>query len=58
MVPVAEAYAVVPGVATEVDDDSHEDEADECDDLDAAEPELKLAEYAYTEEVHTEYWKD
>ena len=54
VVPVAEAEAVVLGVPAEVDDDTHEDETDECDDFDAAEPELKFAEDAYAEEVYTE----
>ena len=56
VVPVAEPDAVVPRVPAEVDDDAHEDEADERDDLDAAEPELELAEDAHAEEVHSEDW--
>ena len=54
VVPITEPEAVVLGVPAEVDDDAHEDEADERDDLDAAEPELELAEDAYAEEVDTE----
>ena len=47
--PVAETDAVVLRVTSEVDDDAHENETDECDDLDAAEPEFELAEDADAE---------
>lgn len=54
VLPVPEADAVVPRVSAEVDDDAHEQQADERDDLDAAEPELQLAEHADTEQVDEE----
>ena len=51
VLPVAEAITIVVWVAAEVDDDTHEDEADEGNNLYGAEPELELAEYADTKEV-------
>ena len=38
-------------VAAKVDDDAHEDEADERDDLDTAEPELEFTEHPDAKEV-------
>lgn len=40
VVPVAEANAVMLRVSPKVDDDAHENKTDECDDFDAAKPEL------------------
>ena len=54
VLPVAEAIAVMVRVATEVDDDTHEDETDERDDLDAAEPELEFSEDTDTEHIDDE----
>ena len=53
-IPVSEANSVVFGVSTEVDDDAHQEEPDKRNDLETAEPELKLAEYADTEQVDQE----
>lgn len=52
--PIAEPNAVVVRISTKVDDDAHENETDKCNDLDAAEPELEFAEYAYAKQVDTE----
>lgn len=52
--PVAEADAVVAWIASEVDNDAHEDEADEGDDLDATKPELELSEDTDTQHVYNE----
>lgn len=56
--PVAESDAVVLRVSSEVDDDAQEQQTDQCDDLDTAEPELKLAEYPDAEEVHSEDYEN
>ena len=54
MVPIPEAKTVMLGVTTEVDDDTHEQQADQTDDFDAAEPEFQLSEYPHTEQVNAE----
>ena len=51
MAPVAETDAVMVRVASEVDDNPHEDEADQGDDLDHAKPELQFSEKPDTEEI-------
>lgn len=54
MFPVTEADAVVPRVSSQVNDDTHEQEADEGDDFDATEPEFEFSENAYSEQVDEE----
>lgn len=47
MIPVTEPDTVVARITAEIDDDTHQYQADKCDDLDAAKPELKLSEEPY-----------
>ena len=54
VIPVPETDAVVARVSTKIDDDAHKEQANEGDDLDAAEPEFELAEDADAEEVDDE----
>ena len=56
MIPVAEAQAVMPRIAPKVDDNTHEQQADERDDLDATKPKFQLSEYSDAEQIHKEYW--
>ena len=54
VIPIAKANAVVVWITSKVNDDTHQNETDEGDDLDAAEPELKFAENADSEKVDCE----
>ena len=49
MPPVAKAVAVVMWVATEVDNDTHDNEANKGDHLDTAKPKLEFAKYTNAE---------
>ena len=54
VIPVPETDAVVARVSTKIDDDAHKEQANEGDDLDAAEPEFEFSEHTDTQEVHRE----
>ena len=52
--PVAKADTIVVWVSSEVNDNSHQNEANERDDFDTAEPELEFSEDTDTEHIDDE----
>jgi len=52
--PVAELDPIMRRIASSVDDQTHEDKANKCEDFDRREPELEFSEYPDAKKIYQE----